>query len=134
MKCKAIVDLHQTRSPATRNRTLLWRTGTPRREFLFVDDLAEALVYCLQHLNCGDVPGNFVNVGVGEDVTIRDLAALIGRIVGYRGEVIWDASMPDGTPRKLLDVGRLHAMGWKESRTLQQGIAETYAWFVGQQK
>jgi GDP-L-fucose synthase len=109
---------------------VLWGTGTPRREFLFVDDLADALVYCLQHFNCGDVPGNFVNVGVGEDVTIRDLATLIGRIVGYRGEVVWDASMPDGTPRKLLDVSRLHAMGWKESRTLQEGIAETYAWYL----
>ena len=110
-------------------RVTLWGTGAPRREFLYVDDLADALVFCLQKLNAGDLPGNFVNIGVGEDVTIRELASLVADVVGYRGEVVWDAKMPDGTPRKLLDVSRLTALGWRPSKSLRDGIAETYAWF-----
>jgi GDP-L-fucose synthase len=111
-------------------KVVLWGTGTPRREFLFVDDLADALVFCLRNFNAGEVPGNFVNIGTGQDVTIRELALLVAEVVGFQGELEWDTKMPDGTPRKLLDVGRLHALGWKATTGLREGVEETYKWFV----
>ncbi len=104
----------------------LWGTGTPRREFLHVYDLASAAVFLLQNYDEGEI----VNVGTGEDISIRDLAESVSRIVDYRGQISLDTSKPDGTPRKLLDVTRLHALGWKHKIPLEQGIAETYAWFV----
>lgn len=112
------------------SRLVLWGTGHPRRELLFVEDLCDAIVFCLQNVNAGQFPGNFVNVGTGEDVRIRDLAALVARIVGYEGEIAWDETIPDGTPRKLLDVTRLHALGWKATTSLEDGIAKTYKWFL----
>jgi len=109
----------------------LWGTGTPRREFLYVDDLADALVYLMENFDASPEKV-FVNIGVGEDVSIAELAALVGKVVGYEGEVVWNTEMPDGTPRKLLDVGRLHELGWKASTGLEDGIRKSYEWFVGQ--
>ncbi|MCU1693575.1 MAG: fclA [Frankiales bacterium] len=106
-------------------RVPLWGTGAPRREFLHVDDLAAAVVHLLEHY---DDPQT-INVGVGEDVTIKELAELVAGVVGYAGELDWDASKPDGTPRKLLDVSRLRALGWEPSVPLQQGVERTYQWF-----
>ena len=100
----------------------LWGTGSPRREFLPVDDLAAA---CLRLLDVYDEPDH-VNVGVGEDVTIAELASLIADVVGYEGELEWDSSKPDGTPRKLLDVQRMKSLGWEPAIGLREGIASTY--------
>lgn len=104
----------------------LWGTGTPRREFLHVDDLADAACFLMENYDSPDL----LNVGVGEDLTIAELAALVARIVGYSGRVVFDASRPDGTPRKLLDVSRIHALGWRAQIPLEQGIASTYEWYV----
>jgi GDP-L-fucose synthase len=103
----------------------IWGTGTPRREFLHVDDLAEALLYLLQ--NYDEEP--IVNVGWGEDLTIRELAETIMSAIGYTGALTFDHSKPDGTPRKLLDVSRLHSLGWRPRISLRAGIEGTYAWF-----
>ncbi len=105
----------------------VWGTGKPRREFLHVDDMADACVMLMEkHDGC-----DIVNIGCGEDVSIAELVDLVRDVVGYEGRVVYDTSKPDGTPRKLLDVSRLSAMGWKPSITLRDGIAETYEWFVG---
>ncbi|HXJ43586.1 MAG TPA: GDP-L-fucose synthase [Bryobacteraceae bacterium] len=103
----------------------VWGTGTPRREFLHVDDLADAVLYLLQFYDGEPI----VNIGWGEDVTIRELAEMIMSVVGYRGRIIFDASKPDGTPRKLLDVSRLKDLGWQAKIRLVDGIHRTYAWF-----
>jgi GDP-L-fucose synthase len=103
----------------------LWGSGEPRREFLHVDDCAEACATLLDRYD----PAEPINVGVGEDIRIRELAGLIAGIVGFRGEVRWDTSQPDGTPRKLLDVSRIHALGWRARTGLREGIAATYQWF-----
>jgi GDP-L-fucose synthase len=104
----------------------VWGTGTPRREFLHVDDLADAVLYLLHRYDAEPI----VNIGWGEDVTIRELAELIVSAVDYRGELIFDAAKPDGTPRKLLDVGRLSELGWRPRISLKEGIEQTYAWFT----
>jgi len=104
----------------------MWGTGTPRREFLHVDDLAVA---CLTLLERYDDPQP-INIGVGEDVTIRELAETIADVTGFIGELEWDTTKPDGTPRKLLDVSRIHALGWKAQIPLRDGIAATYKWFA----
>jgi len=101
----------------------LWGTGTPLREFLHADDMADACVYLMQHYN---EPGP-INIGVGEDIPIRDLAEMIRNIVGYEGNIVWDSSRPDGTPRKLMDVSKLSSLGWKASIRLEDGIREVYA-------
>jgi len=103
----------------------VWGTGAPRREFLHVDDLADAVLYLLQFYDGEPI----VNIGWGEDVTIRELAEMIMSVVGYRGRIIFDASKPDGTPRKLLDVSRLKDLGWHAKIRLVDGIHRTYAWF-----
>jgi len=108
----------------------LWGTGTPRREFLYVDDLADACLFLMQHYDDASV----VNVGCGEDITIADLATMVSEVVGYGGSVQWNAQMPDGTPRKLLDVSRLTAMGWKPSIGLKEGIERTYADFLNRKE
>ena len=105
---------------------MLWGTGSPRREFLHVDDLAAA---CLRLLDVYDEPEH-VNVGVGEDVTIAELASLIADVVGYQGAIEWDASKPDGTPRKLLDVKRMKSLGWEPEIGLRAGLESTYAGFA----
>jgi GDP-L-fucose synthase len=103
----------------------IWGTGTPRREFLHVDDLADATVHLLKHYEGEDI----VNVGWGEDVTIRELAEIIGSVCGFRGHLTFDPTKPDGTPRKLLDTQRLTSLGWRPKITLRQGIESTYAWY-----
>ncbi len=100
----------------------IWGTGTPKREFLHVDDLADACIFLMNNYN----DPLFLNVGVGEDVTILELAQLIKKIVGYQGKITTDTSMPDGTPRKLMDVSRINALGWKASITLEEGIRRVY--------
>ena len=102
----------------------IWGTGTPRREFLHVDDCADALVFLLRHYS----EAQAINVGVGEDVTIADLARMLAGVTGYSGQLAFDTSHPDGTPRKLLDVGRLTALGWQARIGLKDGIASTYQW------
>jgi GDP-L-fucose synthase len=104
----------------------VWGTGSPRREFLHVDDLADACVFCMERYD-GDA---ILNAGVGEDLTIRELAETIRDVVGYTGGLRFDASKPDGTPRKLLDVSGLRALGWRPRVPLRRGIEETYAWYV----
>jgi GDP-L-fucose synthase len=108
------------------SEVVLWGTGTPRREFLHVDDLADACLFAMRNYE-GEI---FLNVGVGEDVSIRELAELVQDVVGYHGQIVWDASKPDGTPRKLLDVSRLHTLGWKAQIDLRQGIEATYRWYL----
>jgi GDP-L-fucose synthase len=103
----------------------VWGTGRPRREFLHVDDLADACVFLMERYD-GD---QALNIGVGEDVTIRELAELLQRVIGYRGQLRFDETKPDGTPRKLLDVTRLHALGWRAQIPLERGVAQTYAWY-----
>ena len=107
-------------------KLIAWGTGKPRREFLHVDDLASA---CLLLLEKYDSP-EIINVGCGEDVSIRELAELICDVVGFNGELAWDTSKPDGTPRKLLDVTKLRELGWKPAITLRNGVASTYEWFL----
>jgi GDP-L-fucose synthase len=103
----------------------IWGSGTPRREFLHVDDLADAVVYLLQNYDSEAI----VNIGWGEDVTIRELAEIVMSVIGYSGELTLDPSKPDGTPRKLLDVSRLGSLGWRPQITLKKGIEMTYTWF-----
>ncbi len=108
------------------DKVLLWGTGRPRREFLLVDDLADACIFCLQQEHRYDV----VNVGSGEEVTIKELAELIASVVGFTGKITFDSSMPDGTPRKLLDSSRIREMGWQPKTSLAQGIRATYTWYL----
>lgn len=104
----------------------VWGTGTPRREFLHVDDMADATVHLLQSYEDEKI----VNIGWGEDVTIRELAEQVAEVAGFKGELVFDSTKPDGTPRKLLDTSRLTGLGWKPKITLKQGIESTYAWFM----
>ena len=115
---KKIIIAKQNNAPSV----TMWGTGSPRREFLFVDDLADACTYLM--LNYNDA--GFVNVGTGEDITIMELAVLIKHIIGYEGDIVSDPSKPDGTPRKLMDVSRLTNLGWKASVTLEEGIRIVY--------
>lgn len=105
---------------------ILWGTGTPMREFLFVEDMAEAVVFALEN----QLPDYLYNIGTGVDLTIKELAATIQKIVGHTGDVIWDDTKPDGTPRKLMDVSKMHNMGWKHQIDLEEGIQKTYHWFL----
>ena len=107
-------------------QVVMWGSGTPRREFLHVDDLADAVVHLTETYEGEDI----VNIGTGEDISIRELAELMRAVIGYQGEIVNDTSKPDGTPRKLLDVSRLHALGWQAKIPLRQGIEETYRWFL----
>jgi GDP-L-fucose synthase len=105
---------------------VVWGTGKPRRELLHVDDLAEALMMLMESYESSEI----INVGTGIDVTIAELAALIKRIVGYEGYIVFDDSKPDGTPRKVLDVARIHSLGWSAKRSLEDGLRETYQWVL----
>lgn len=107
----------------------LWGTGTPLREFLHVDDLAGAACFVMENYEGGGALGDLLNVGVGEDLSIAELAKLVAHIVGYSGEIHFDPSRPDGTPRKLLDVSRIHSLGWRARISLENGIASTYEWY-----
>jgi GDP-L-fucose synthase len=103
----------------------VWGSGTPRREFLHVDDLAAACVFLLEKYDSPEI----VNIGCGEDISVRELAELICDVVGFEGQLTWDATKPDGTPRKLLDVSKIHALGWRHRIGLRDGIKRTYEWF-----
>jgi len=105
---------------------ILWGSGTPMREFLFVDDLAEAVVYALEH----KLTDHLYNVGTGKDVSVKELAKIIKKITGHKGDIIWDTTKPDGTPRKLMDVSKMKAIGWQYSTELEAGIQKTYTWFL----
>jgi GDP-L-fucose synthase len=106
---------------------MVWGTGRPRREFLAVDDLADACVFVMKHYS-GD---GFLNIGTGRDMTIAEFARLISEVVGYEGRLVFDSSRPDGAPKKLLDVSRLAALGWKASIPLREGLAAAYEDFLG---
>ncbi len=120
----------------TGDYVILWGTGEPYREFLYVDDLADACVFLMEKVEAEDMrklsPDYFVNIGVGEDIKIKDLARLVKEIVGFEGEIKHDLSKPDGTPRKLLDVSKIKALGWEPKVSLEEGIKRTYEWYVGQ--
>jgi len=119
--CKA-----HTAKKEGRRELVVWGSGQPRREFLHVDDLAAACVFLLEHYDSPEI----INVGCGEDISIRELAELICEIVGFKGELAWDTTKPDGTPRKLLDVSKIHGLGWRHRIRLRDGIARTYEWFL----
>jgi len=109
----------------------LWGTGSPYREFLHVDDLADAVIYVMNNYNNKDL-GEFINVGTGEDLTIREMAEMIRKMVDFNGEIKWDTSKPDGTPRKLLDISKINLLGWTPKISLNKGINHTYEWYVKQ--
>ena len=109
-------------------QVVVWGSGTPRREFLHVDDLASAAVFLMHHFDSDGI----INVGSGSDISIRELAELVGEVVGYRGGIVFDRSKPDGTPRKLLDVSRLTVLGWEPKIPLRAGIEQTYSWFLAE--
>ncbi len=117
-------DAKENGSPAV----TLWGTGAPLREFLYVDDMADACVYLLQNYSGEE----HVNIGTGKEISIKELAELVKETVGYTGEIVWDDSMPDGTPRKLLDVSKLHDIGWSEKVSLREGIKLSYEWYKEQ--
>ena len=112
------------------NEVVCWGSGSPKREFLHVDDLAKGLLHLMDHHNSE----GWINIGTGEDLTIKELALTIANVVGYRGDVIWDTSRPDGTPRKLLNVDRINEMGWKAAIELRHGIESVYADYLSHEK
>lgn len=120
-----IRKFHEAKEKGASEMTL-WGTGSPMREFLHADDLAEACLFLMENYNDSEL----VNIGTGEDVTINNLAALVKQIVGFQGEIIWDTSKPDGTPRKLMDVSKLHGLGWHHKIALEDGIKLAYQDFL----
>jgi GDP-L-fucose synthase len=114
---------------SNQSAVVLWGTGSPMREFLHVDDLAQACHYLLENY---DNPAP-VNIGWGEDVTIKELAEIVQETVGFAGEIVWDTDKPDGTPRKLLDTSKINDLGWKPTIQLRDGIRDTYAWYLANQ-
>ena len=116
---------HEAKTSGARE-LMVWGSGKPRREFLHVDDLASACLFLLEHYDSPEI----INVGCGKDISICELAKLICDVVGFDGELVWDATKPDGTPRKLLDVSKLHNLGWRAMIPLPDGIAQTYDWFL----
>ena len=115
------------------DKVKIWGTGKPYREFMFVDDLADAVYFLFNKINAEDLYGNnltHINIGTGEDISIAELSKMIKRITGFNGEIVYDSSKPDGTPKKLLDVSRLHKFGWKHKTNLEEGIKLTYNWYL----
>ncbi len=112
---------HEAKEAGT-SKVVVWGTGTPRREFLYVDDMADGCVFAMKHHASADL----LNVGTGEDITIADFASLVADVVGYNGEIVFDSSRPDGTPRKLVDVSRMKALGWQASKPLKEGLKLAY--------
>ncbi len=106
----------------------LWWDGSPLREFLYADDLADAVIFLMENTNWQEI-GDFVNVGTGKDISIKNLASLMAEIIQYTGSFFWDTSKPNGTPRKLLDVSRFTALGWRAKTSLKEGIEKTYQWY-----
>ena len=120
-----------------KSKVVVWGTGKPKREFLYVNDLADAVYYLMNKVNANDLYDNgltHINIGTGEDLSISELVDIIKNIVGYNGEIEYDTSKPDGTPRKLLDVSRLHKLGWKHTTSLEEGIGKTYEWYKKNQE
>ena len=116
-----------------KKKVILWGTGKPLREFLYVDDLAEAVVYLMEKINANNIYEKGIthlNIGTGKDLSISELASLISEVIGFKGEIEYDASKPDGTPRKLLDVSRINELGWKYKTELREGIELTYKWYL----
>lgn len=124
-----IRKFHEAKKAKKKDVTL-WGTGEVYREFLHVEDLADACVYLMEHYDDSEI----INIGYGKDVTIKQLAELIKDVVGYNGKIVWDTSKPNGTPRKLLHIGRLQKLGWKPKITLQNGVKGTYEWFLEHDK
>jgi GDP-L-fucose synthase len=123
-----IRKFHEARQRGERE-AVVWGTGTPRREFLHVDDLADACLFLMNGYDSDEL----LNVGWGEDVSIRELAQIVSEVVGFGGELRFDSSKPDGTPRKVLDVSRLQALGWRPRVPLREGVTSSYRWFVEHQ-
>ena len=123
-----ICRFHEARL-AGKTEVIAWGTGTPKREFLHVDDLADACAFLLKQAN----PPDWINVGTGTDVTIKDLTETVAEVTGFQGKIIWDATKPDGTPRKLMDVSRLTTLGWKARIALRAGLEKTYSSFLAEQ-
>ena len=124
----ALIRKFHEAKEAGRPEVVAWGTGSPKREFLYVDELADACAFLLQLPN----PPDLINVGTGTDVTIRELTELVAQVTGFPGRIVWDASKPDGTPRKLMDVSRLTALGWKARISLREGIEKTYASYLAE--
>ena len=122
-----IRKFHEARE-AGRTEVVAWGTGSPKREFLHVDDLADACAFLLKLTD----PPDLINVGSGTDVTIRELTELVAQVTGFKGRITWDSAKPDGTPRKLLDVSRLTALGWKARLGLREGIEKTYQSYLAE--
>ncbi len=127
-----LIRRFQEAREAGAEEVVCWGSGSPRREFLHVDDLAAAALFCLRHWQPGSGEIQHINVGTGTDVSIEDLATMVAEAVGFRGRIAWDSSKPDGTPRKLLDVSRLAALGWRSQIPLQEGLRRTVAEFVSE--
>ncbi len=108
----------------------LWGTGSPRREFLYVDDLADACIFLMNNYNSSEI----INIGSGTDLTVKELADMMKKLVGFEGKIIWDKTKPNGTPQKLLDVTKLHSLGWKHKINLEEGIAMVYEWYKSNKK
>jgi len=126
-----IRKFHEAKEKAE-NEVTIWGTGKPQREFLFVEDIADAILFLMGNVDAQDLYEkgiSHINVGTGKDISINDLADMISNIVGYKGEIVHDTDKPDGTPRKLLDVSRINALGWKHKTELREGIIKTYKWF-----
>lgn len=119
-----IRKFHEAKINNDENVTL-WGSGTPMREFLFVDDMAESVIFALEN----KLPEHLYNVGTGVDVTIKELGETVKKIVDFKGEIVWDSTKPDGTPRKLMDISKMHQLGWKHKVDLEEGISLTYNWF-----
>jgi GDP-L-fucose synthase len=124
----ALIRKFHEAKEAGRGEVTAWGTGSPKREFLHVDELADACAFLLNLSN----PPDLINVGTGTDVTIRELTELVAEVTGFTGRIVWDSSKPDGTPRKLMDVSRLGALGWKARVSLREGVAKTYASFLAE--
>ena len=118
---------HEAKAGGLKSVTL-WGSGAPLREFLHVDDLAGASLFLMEHYEAPEV----INIGSGRESTIRELAGLVAEVVGFDGEIVWDTSKPDGTPRKLLDISKISSFGWRPRVALREGLAETYRWFLAQ--
>jgi GDP-L-fucose synthase len=126
-------EIIKSNNADTSNKVEVWGTGTPRREFLYVDDLADAIFFLMNKINANDLFDKgltHINIGSGLDFTIKEVAGLVKKIVGFNGEIVYDTSKPDGTPRKLLDVSLLNEMGWKYSTSLEEGIKKAYDWYL----
>jgi GDP-L-fucose synthase len=122
----ALIQRFHEAKTKNKKEAAVWGTGKPKREFLYVDDLADALVFLMNNYDKNEI----INIGTGEDISIKDLAKKIKEIIGFSGKIIFDETKPDGTPRKLLDVSKLHKVGWKHKAPLEKGIEITYKWFL----